>query len=147
MLAADSQLQLERLIDERFEAAAEAFEVTIAKLNEQLAGKDAALQRVQEQLEGSLSLTAPNREFELLVATMRREVAARTDELQRATLREQGLAGTTRAASDGGGRQGKPRRSTVDRSLPKCRHGSVIFKNSWSVRRSNADSGCRGDKQ
>jgi hypothetical protein len=85
LLAADSQLQLERLIDERFEAAAEAFEVTIAKLNEQLAGKDAALQRVQEQLEGSSEAA------ELLVATMRREVAARTDELQRATLRERDL--------------------------------------------------------
>ena len=54
LLASDSQLQLERLIDERFEAAARAFEVTIGKLNDQLAGKDAALKRMQEQLEGSI---------------------------------------------------------------------------------------------
>jgi hypothetical protein len=95
LLAAVSQLQLEHLIDERFEAAAGAFKVTIEKLNEQLAGKDAALRRVQEQLEGSIEAAEQLRhrigEFELLVPTMRREVAAKTDELQRATLRERDL--------------------------------------------------------
>ena len=95
LLASDSQLQLERLIDERFEAAARAFEVTIAKLNDQIAVKDAAVQRVQEQLEGSIAAAEQLRhrieEFELLVATMRPEVAAKADELQRATLRERDL--------------------------------------------------------